>query len=142
MKILTDNNYKTLITKQIKEQILFMLKYSYEFMVVVNKDGVTFNPKLPPEIEENFGDFIPFAIAGYTFKSAFIQDNLFIFEAGFGPENIGAMVYVDIDRILQVVIKETPVFINITATLPKITQKDPMEVFKSKERNKKFFKKD
>jgi len=142
MKILTDNNYKTLITKQIKEQILFMLKYSYEFMVVVNKDGVTFNPKLPPEIEENFGDFIPFAIAGYTFKSAFIQDNLFIFEAGFGPENIGAMVYVDIDRILQVVIKETPIFINITATLPKITQKDPMEVFKSKERNKKFFKKD
>jgi hypothetical protein len=142
MKLLENLEYRKLMTKQLKEQLLFLLKNSEEFMIVVNMDGVEFNPTLPPEIEEALNkDFIPFAIGGYTFKSAFVENEKFIFEAGFGSENIGAMVYIDISRILQIVIAENPIFINVTATAPKETPKNSMEVFASKSRNQRFFKK-
>jgi len=142
MKLLENLEYRKLMTKQLKEQLLFLLKNSEEFMIVVNMDGVEFNPTLPPEIEDALNkDFIPFAIGGYTFKSAFVENEKFIFEAGFGSENIGAMVYIDISRILQIVIAENPIFINVTATAPKETPKNSMEVFASKSRNQRFFKK-
>ena len=142
MKLLENLEYRKLMTKQLKEQLLFLLKNSEEFMIVVNMDGVEFNPTLPPEIEDALNkDFIPFAIGGYTFKSAFVENEKFIFEAGFGSENIGAMVYIDISRILQIVIAENPIFINVTATAPKETPKNSMEVFASKSRNQRFIKK-
>ena len=142
MKLLYDLNYRNLMVKQIKEQIMFMLKSNTEFSIVINMDsGVDFNPSLPEEISSTFGDFTIFAIGGYTFKSAFIENNTFIFEAGFGRENIGAMVYVDIDRILQILIGDTPIFINVTASVPKIQKKESFEVFASNPKNKKFFKK-
>jgi hypothetical protein len=141
MEIIYNKDYRVLMKKQIREQLLFLLKNDYEFMMVVNRDGVEFNPTLPEKITSQFRDFISFAIAGYSFSSAFVNDNQFVFEAGFGEENIGAMVYIDIDRILQIVIQENPIFINVLATTSKIEPKDSMEVFKSKARNKKFFSK-
>ena len=142
MKLLYDNKYRDLMAKQTKEQIMFLLQNSYEFSIVVNMDeGVDFNPELPEEISSSFRDFTIFAIAGYTFKSAFVKDDEFIFEAGFGSENIGAMVYVDIDRIVQILIGETPIFINPTAATPKQKQKDSFDVFAQNPKNKKFFKK-
>jgi len=142
MKLLYDSNYRNLMVKQTKEQLLYMLKSNTEFSIMVNMDsGVDFNPSLPEEISSSFGDLTIFAIAGYTFKSAFIENDTFIFEAGFGIENIGAMVYVDIDRILRIVIGEIPVFINVTASVPKTKKKESFEVFASNPKNKKFFKK-
>jgi len=143
MKLTYDVKYRKLVTKQAKEQIIFLLQNSIEFSIVVNMDsGVDFNPPLPIEISSSFSDFTLFTISGYTFQSAYIENDTLIFEAGFGSDNFGAVVYVDIDRILQIVIGETPIFINITASVPKQTQKDSFEVFASKERNKKFFKRD
>jgi len=142
MKLLYNQKYKELLIKQTKEQLIFLLQNSIEFSVVVNMDsGVDFNPELPEEITSSFRDFTLFTISGYTFKSAYVENNTFIFEAGFGRENIGAVVYVDIDRILQIVIGETPIFINVIASIEKQTPKDSFEVFASKEKNKKFFKK-
>jgi len=141
MKIIYDSKYRELMTKQAKEQIQYMLKSNNEFSIIVHIDsGVDFNPPLPAEISANFRDFTIFAIAGYTFQSAFIENNTLIFEAGFGAENIGAMVYVDIDRILQIVISETPIFINVTASVAKEEKKDSFDVFASNPKNKKFFK--
>jgi hypothetical protein len=143
MKLVYNSKYRDLLVKQAREQIIFLLQNSIEFSIVVNMDsGVDFNPSLPEEITSSFRDFTLFTISGYTFKSAFVKDDVFIFEAGFGRENIGAIVHVDIDRILQIVIAETPIFINITASVEKNKTKDSFEVFASKERNKKFFKKD
>jgi len=143
MKLIYDSKYRNLVVKQAKEQIIFFLQNSIEFSIVVNMDsGVYFNPSLPEEITSGFMEFTLFTISGYTFTSAFVKDNQFIFEAGFGRDNIGAVVYVDIDRILQIVIGETPIFINVTASVEKSQAKDSFEVFASKERNKKFFKKD
>jgi len=143
MKLIYDSRYRDLVVKQAKEQIIFLLQNSIEFSIVVNMDsGVDFNPPLPDEITSGFREFTLFTISGYTFTSAFIRDDEFVFEAGFGRDNIGAVVYVDVDRILQIVIGETPIFINITASVEKNKTKDSFEVFASKERNKKFFKKD
>jgi hypothetical protein len=142
MKLIYDSKYKELVTKQAKEQIRYFLSSNTEFSIVVHMDnGVDFNPPLPEEISANFRDFTIFAIAGYTFKSAFIENNTLIFEAGFGAENIGAMVYIDMDRILQILIGDTPIFINITATAQKQEKKESFEVFASNPKNKKFFKK-
>ena len=142
MEILYNNGYRDLMVKQTKEQLMFLLKNSFEFSIVVNMDeGVDFSPTLPEEITSAFRDFTIFAIAGYTFKSAFIKDDILIFEAGFGSENIGAMVYVDIDRIVQILIGETPIFINPTAATPKQKNKNSFDVFAKNPKNKKFFKK-
>jgi len=142
MKILYNQNYKKLMIKQLKEQLIFLLQNSEEFLIVVNMDGVDFNPPLPDEIMNGFSsDFMPFAIAGYTFKSAFVENDTFIFEAGFGSDNIGAMVYIDIDRILQIIIGDNPIFINVTATIPKTQPKNSFDVFANNPKNKKFFKK-
>ena len=143
MKLTYNAKYKELVVKQAKEQIIFLLQNSIDFSIVVNMDsGVDFSPELPAEIRSSFREFTLFTLSGYTFKSAYIENDTLIFEAGFGSDNFGAIVYVDIDRILQIVIAETPIFINVTATVPKQTQKDSFEVFASKNRNKKFFKRD
>ena len=141
MKLLYDKNYKALMIKELKEQISYLLKTNTEFSIVVHMDsGVDFNPLLPDDIMESFSDFTIFAIGGYTFTSAFIENNTFIFEAGFGKENIGSRVYVDIDRILQIVIGETPIFINLTASIKRVEIKDSFDVFANNPNNKKFFK--
>jgi hypothetical protein len=142
MKIIYDQKYKKLMIKQIKEQIRYLLESNTEFSIIVHMDsGVDFNPVLPKEISDEFRDFTIFAIGGYTFKSAFIENNTFIFEAGFGRENIGSMVYVDVDRILQILIGDNPIFINVIASLPRKEEKNPFDVFASNPKNKKFFKK-
>jgi len=142
MKILYDEKYQELLVQQAKAQILYFLKNSIEFSIVVNMDsGITFQPALPEEITSGFREFTLFTLAGYTFQSAFVKDNVLVFEAGFGKDNIGTFVHVDIDRILQLVIGETPVFINVTASVAKIEKKDSFEIFASKNKNKKFFKK-
>ncbi|RUM58070.1 MAG: hypothetical protein DSY40_00145 [Nautilia sp.] len=141
MKLLYNSKYRDLMVKQVKEQLLFLLQNSIEFSIVVHMDsGVDFNPPLPEEISNTFKEYTLFAIGGYTFKSAFVENNTFIFEAGFGPENIGSRVYVDIDRILQIVIGENIIFINVTASVEKESVKDSFEVFLNNPRNKKFFK--
>jgi len=143
MKLVYNSKYRDLMVKQLREQLSFFLQNSIEFSIVVNMDnGIEFNPSLPEEITSGFREFTLFTISGYTFSSAFVKDDKFIFEAGFGRENIGAVVHVDLDRILQIVISETPIFINITASVEKTVAKDSFDVFASKERNKKFFKKD
>jgi hypothetical protein len=142
MKFLYSNGYRNMLINQTKEQIIFFLKNSIEFNIIVNMDsGVSFNPELPEEIYSGFGNFTLFALAGYTFQSAYIENNVLIFEAGFGKENFGSIVRVDIDRILQIIKDETPIFINPIASIPKQTNRNSFEIFKSKNKNKKFFKK-
>jgi hypothetical protein len=143
MKLVYNPKYRDLMVKQVREQLSFFLQNSIEFSIVVNMDsGIDFNPSLPEEVTSAFREFTLFTISGYTFSSAFVKDDKFVFEAGFGRENIGSIVHVDLDRILQIVISETPIFINVTASVEKTKTKDSFNVFASKERNKKFFKKD
>jgi len=103
-------------------------------------EGITFSPQLPDEIMSGFKDIVIFAIAGYTLGSAFVENDILVFEAGFGRDNFGSIVKVDIDRIMQILVQDNPIFINLTATLPKQTSKDSLDVFIKNPKNKKFFK--
>jgi len=143
MNFLYNKTYQSMIKKQLKELLLFLLQNSVEFRITTNTNGIEFVPPLPDELANELlsQQFSVFIISGFTFKSAFIEDNKFIFKAGFGPQNFVSVVYIDIDRILKIEVENNPLFINLLATLDKIEKVDSLKVFASKERNKKFFKK-
>jgi len=68
---------------------------------------------LPESINAEFRSLTLFFLAGYTFESAYVQDDMLVFEAGFGPENFGSIVSVPLLSIMQIIIEETPVLINL-----------------------------
>ena len=41
-------------------------------------------------------------------------ENLY-FEAGFGPENFASTVSIDISNVIQIIVEDTPIFINVCA---------------------------
>ena len=139
--IIEDDDFALMMQRNIEDVIIYFFEKEQNFSILCKIDDVSFDPVLPESINAEFRPLTLFFMAGYTFESAKIVEDKLVFEAGFGSENIGAMVYIDISRILQIVIAENPIFINVTATAPKETPKNSMEVFASKSRNQRFFKK-
>ena len=130
--------FRDLKAKHATEILSVLLERNEPFNILAHLPAISFNPALPEYITSQFTDTIIFAIANYTLESAHINDNNFIFEAGFGEENIGSVVTVPIDSIIQITQEEIPLFINVTATLPK--QEKPKNPFALNPRNKKFIK--
>jgi len=130
--------FRDLKAKHATEILSVLLKENEPFTILAHLPAISFNPALPEHITSKFTEAIVFAIANYTLESAYINENNFIFEAGFGEENIGSVVTVPIDNIIQITQEEIPLFINITATLPK--QEKPKNPFALNPRNKKFLK--
>ena len=130
--------FRDLKTKHATEILSVLLERNEPFSILAHLPAISFNPALPEHITSQFTDAIIFAIANYTLESAHINDNNFIFEAGFGEENIGSVVTVPIESIIQITQEEIPLFINVTATLPK--QEKPKNPFALNPRNKKFIK--
>jgi len=131
--IIEDINFRNLKIKHAKEILLLILDINKPFNILCNLDGIEFNPALPKHISSAFKDIILFTLANYTLSSAYVENNNLIFEAGFGEENFGSVVSVPIENIIQITENETPLFINITATMPK-----PKNPFALNPRNKKF----
>jgi len=130
--------FRDLKEKHAKEILELLLQRDDEFSILANTKAITFDPPLPENITSLFTDVIVFAIANYTLQSAHIKDENFIFEAGFGEENIGSVVTVPLYSILQITEDEVPLFINASATLPK--EEKPKNPFAMNPRNKKFIK--
>ena len=130
--------FRDLKAKHATEILSVLLERNEPFSILAHLPAISFNPALPENITSQFTDAIIFAIANYTLESAHINDNNFIFEAGFGEENIGSVVTVPIENIIQITQEEIPLFINVTATLPK--QEKPKNPFALNPRNKKFIK--
>lgn len=129
--------------REIKEQhakdiLMILLERDEPFSVLAHTPAIKFDPELPKNITEQFTDVIMFAIANYTLQSAHISDDNFVFEAGFGEENIGSVVTVPISNIIQITQDEVPLFVNAAATLPK--EEKPKNPFAANPRNKKFIK--
>jgi len=136
--IIQDNTFRQIKIKHANEILTHLLELNEPFSVLCVREGINFNPLLPEKITENFTDVILFSLANYTLRSAFLENGQLIFEAGFGEENFGSVVSVPIENIIQITQEETPLFINVSATLPK-TQK-PKNPFAINPRNKKFLK--
>ncbi len=142
-----------------RQHILDMLSYLFDkgqhFGILCKIEEVTFNPELPDYMKDGFAHLTLFFLAGYTYESAYVEEDHIVFEAGFGNENFGSVVSVPLLSIMQIIVDETPIFINLSEY--KATQEDKgapqqesvdeksvensMNVFLSNPENEKFFKK-
>ncbi len=97
---------RLLNNKHCMEYLQFLSKNHLSFNLLCERDAIDFSPKLPKEIHEKFGALVLFVLAGYTLESLMIDAQSVQFEAGFGPNNIGSVVQVELPGIIQILIKE------------------------------------
>ena len=139
--IIENNEYKSLVEKQIKETILFLLEKNQEFSITANIEPITFNPELPKVIKDQMHKFSLFILSNYTYTTVQINDEYMTFEAGFGNENFGSVVKIPLYAIFQIVIDESILYINSVATVEKFNKdlkKNSFNIFKNNPNNKKF----
>ncbi|WP_320035099.1 hypothetical protein [Halarcobacter sp.] len=141
--IIENNEYKDLVSKQVKETMEFLIEQGQEFAITANIDAVKFNPELPPLVFDQLSKFSLFVLSNYTYSTIEIDDNYLSFEAGFGSENFGSVVKVPLFSVFQIIIDESILYINSVATVDKFN-KDAKEksfnVFKNNPNNKNLIK--
>jgi stringent starvation protein B len=115
--ILEDVSFKNLTENQIYEQIEYLLNKDEQFSVTANINGVSFDPAIPESIAKNFSRFTLFALMNYTYETLQLTEENISFEAGFGQENFVSTVKVPLNAIFQIVVDESILYINPTATI-------------------------
>ena len=113
--IVEDRDFAKLMKKNIVDLMVLLFEKEQNFGILCGVEHVEFSPELPEEISAEFRPLTLFYLAGYTFETARIEEDYLVFEAGFGRDNIGSVVSVPLLAILQIIVDETPIFIN-TAT--------------------------
>jgi len=149
--IVSDMEFGTIMQKNIQDILIYLFEKEQNFGILCKIDQVYFDPELPSDINSEFRPMTLFFLAGYTFESAQINNNELVFEAGFGSENIGSFVTVPFLSIMQIIIDETPIFINLSQIkeLPAKNSKEiksegiknSMSALLSNPENQKFMKK-
>lgn len=146
--VINNQEFTELMQKHSQELIVHFFEKEQNFGILCKIEDVSFEPELPEYITSEFRPLTLFFLAGYTFETAYVEENSLIFEAGFGVENIGSVVKVPLLSILQIIIDETPVFINLANNhKPQKKEqessgvKNSMESFLSNPENSKFIKK-
>ncbi len=147
--MIKNDSFASLMHKHIEEVLFYMFEHHQHFGILCKIDHVTFDPPLPEHISSEFRQMTLFFLAGYTFESARLESGYLSFEAGFGSENIGSVVTLPLLGIMQIIVDETPVFVNLAPV--KEQQKEVKETpkginnsmasFLSNPENKKFIKK-
>lgn len=125
--IVEDEEYKEIIESQIYEIIEFLLNKDQEFSITANINGVSFNPQVPKSISKSFPHFTLFTLANYTYSTVELSDTHISFETGFGAENFGSVVTIPLTAVFQIVIDESILFLNPTATVEKYFKKEELE---------------
>jgi len=150
--VLKDRSYASLMQKHIVEILSHLFDQSQNFGILCKIETLSFNPPLPDDITSEFRPMTLFFLAGYTFESAQVGQDTISFEAGFGSDNLGSVVTVPLLGIMQIIIDETPIFVNLAAPVEtKETaaknnpaensgQKSSMEALLANPENKKFLK--
>ncbi len=150
--VLKDRSYADMMQRHIVDILSHLFEKDQSFGVLCKIETLSFDPELPNEITSEFRPMTLFFLAGYTFESARIEKNTLIFEAGFGTDNLGSVVTVPLLGIMQIIIDETPIFVNLAfpletnQTKPKNNgtalsgEKSSMEALLSNPENKKFLK--
>ena len=148
--VIEDQEFAQLMQKNIQELIIHFFDKEQNFGILCKIDEALFEPSLPESINSEFRPLTLFFLAGYTFETARIEDSMLVFEAGFGSENFGSIVTVPLLSIMQIIVDETPVFINLSTYREKVTVKkevdkggveNSMASFLSNPENFKFIKK-
>ncbi len=148
-ELIKDENYTKLMQKHIEELLIFMFEQEQNFGILCKIEHLTFEPELPEHIRTEFRPMTLFFLAGYTFESARLDSDMLYFEAGFGEENIGSFVQVPLLSIMQIIVDETPVFVNLASPSEAASNKptkrengveNSMASFLSNPENQKFIK--
>ncbi|KIM11221.1 MAG: hypothetical protein KU37_06135 [Sulfuricurvum sp. PC08-66] len=153
-----DKQFEKLIKKHLLATMEYLFGHNIPFGVLCRIDHVTFEPPLEARIKADFRPLTLFFLAGYTFESAYIEGEYLSFEAGFGSDNTGSHVTVPLLDIIQIIVDETPIFVNSTARAKnpaahaettaapspqatKSARESSLEALMSNPENQKFFKK-
>ena len=112
--VIDEKGFAQIMKKSIEDVIIHFFEREQNFGILCKIEEVDFNPTLPPSINSEFRPLTLFFLAGYTFETARIEDEFLIFEAGFGSDNFGSVVTVPLLSIMQIIIDETPIFINLS----------------------------
>ena len=148
-EMIKDESYMNLMRKHIQELLLLLFEQEQNFGILCKIEHLTFEPELPENIRKEFRPMTLFFLAGYTFESARLDTDSLIFEAGFGEENIGSFVQVPLLSIMQVIVDETPIFVNLASPKEAASNQAPkrengiensMASFLSNPENQKFIK--
>ena len=116
LEILETEEFKTLMQEHILNTIEYLFNSNQEFSIACEIAAVTFEPELPHELQSSLNEITLFMIANYSFESATVEEDYLIFEAGFGTDNIGAVVQVPLLAIKQLFIDEYPLLMNIASS--------------------------
>lgn len=150
--IIKSPSFGHLMESQVRDMLIYLFENNQNFGVLCNIEAVHFDPILPSYISDEFRGMTLFFLAGYSFESARIDEDMLLFEAGFGAENFGSFVSVPLVSIVQVIVDDTPVMVNLALPSPKTeTQKsakvndegvqNSMSALLSNPENQKFMKK-
>lgn len=143
--IIENENYRLLVSSQIKETMQYLIQADEEFAITANIKGITFNPELPETIYNQLSAFSLFILANYTYTTLELDDEYIYFEAGFGKENFGALVKIPYNAIFQIIVDESILFVNSTATVQSFfnkrdQDKKSLNAFKNNPHNQKLIK--
>ena len=112
--VIDEKGFAQIMKKSLEDIIIHFFEQEQNFGILCKIEEVNFEPSLPESINAEFRPLTLFFLAGYTFETARIEDNFLIFEAGFGSDNYGSVVTVPLLSIMQVIVDETPIFINLS----------------------------
>ena len=150
--LIEDRDFAKMMKRNMQELMILFFQKEQNFGILCKIEDVSFNPPLPDEMLADFRSLTLFFLAGYTFETARLEDDMLIFEAGFGSENFGSVVSVPLLSILQVIVDETPVMINLAIETQEAKEEEEQKVdengvknsmasFLSNPENSKFLKK-
>jgi len=125
--VVEDLEYRDILEGQIFDVIEYLINKDEEFSITANIKGVSFNPEMPESISKNFPMFTLFTLSNYTYESIILTEKNITFEAGFGSENFGSHVTLPLYAIFQIVIDESILFLNPTATVEKYFIEEKIE---------------
>jgi len=114
-----DKTFTKYMENHISELVEYLLSTEQNFGLVCKLENVEFNPPLPDHIKETLNQITLFFLAGYTFESTRLDAGFVSFEAGFGSENFGSIVTLPVLAVMQLIVEETPIFVNIAPPRPK-----------------------
>ncbi len=150
--LIEDRDFSKIMKKHIAELLVLFFQKEQNFEILCKIEDISFNPKLPDDISTKFQPLTLFSLEGYTFETAHIENEMLIFEAGFGSENFGSVVSVPLLNILQIIVDKSSLFINIAVENREKEEeksknidgegvKNSMESFLANPENLKFLKK-
>jgi len=141
---LADYEFSELMVFHQRDIIEMLLSKGMFFSILTHIDEISYEPLLPAEISDNFKPITLFVISEYTFESCSVDDDNLYFEAGFGHQNVGSYVTIPLNSIVQILLEDTPIFINLAIRQKKKEKDTNIEastnIFLSNPKNKDFVK--